>query len=496
MTDPDKAGPAPPPPPAAPPPPPPAAPPRPAPAAPPRQPPAAPPRQPASLWRHRDFMLLWGGQSVSEIGSAVTVIALPLTAVVALHATTFEVGALTAAGTVSFLLVALPAGMLVDRVRKRRLMLGCDLARTAIIGSVPVAAAFGVLTMAQLFAVALLAGLATVFFDVAYQSYVPVLLDRRRLHDGNGKLGATQAFAQVTGPGLGGALFGVLRAGAMTVDAVSFAFSAASLALIRVRQPRSVGQPRPAGESTPSPRGALRAEFLAGLAFVLRHPVLRKIAACTGTANLFGQIAFALEIVFLIRVVHVAPAAAGLLVAVGGIGGILGGMLSGPLSRKIGTARIIWVSMLVFGAVPVVLPLTGPGPALAFFPVATFGLGFTATIYNIAQLSYRQLICPPELLGRMNAAMRWIVWGTLPLGGLLGGALGGLVGIRPALWISVIGSWAAALWVVFSPLRRMRDIPADDSGSLDSGSPDSGSPGPVPDGTGPAGLIYPGPSPA
>ena len=153
------------------------------------QPAPADPRLPTRLWRHRDFMLLWGGQSVSEIGSAVTVVALPLTAVVALHASTFEVGALTAAGTVCFLLVALPAGMLVDRVRKRRLMLGCDLARTAIIGSVPVAAALGVLTMAQLFAVALLAGLATVFFDVAYQSYVPVLLDRRRLHDGNGKLG-------------------------------------------------------------------------------------------------------------------------------------------------------------------------------------------------------------------------------------------------------------------------------------------------------------------
>ena len=450
------------------------------------QPAPADPQPPASLWRHRDFMLLWGGQSISEIGSAVTVVALPLTAVVALHATTFEVGALTAAGTVCFLLVALPAGMIVDRVRKRRLMLGCDLARMAIIGSVPVAAAFGVLTLVQLFAVAVLAGLATVFFDVAYQSYVPVLLPRERLHDGNGKLGATQAFAQVSGPGLGGLLFGLVRAGAMTVDALSFAASAASLTLIRTRQPRPV---RPAPAQAARPRGALRAEFSAGLSFVLRHPVLRKIAACTGTANLFGQIAFALDIVFLIRVVHVAPVVTGVLLSAGGLGGILGGTLSGPLSRKIGTARIIWVSMLVFGAVPVLLPLTGPGLALAFFPIALFGTGFTATVYNIAQLSYRQLICPPELLGRMNAAIRWIVWGTLPLGGLLGGVLGGLVGIRPALWISVIGSWAASLWVVFSPLRRMRDIPAEDSGSPGAGSPGAGS-------SGPAGLVGPEPSPA
>lgn len=466
-------------------------------------------------------MLLWGGQSISEIGSAVTVVALPLIAVVTLHATAFEVGALTAAGTACFLLVALPAGMIVDRARKRRLMLGCDLARMAIIGSVPIAAALGVLTMIQLFAVALLAGLATVFFDVAYQSYVPALVGPERLHNGNGKLGATQAFAQVSGPGLGGVLFGLLRAGVMTADALSFAVSVASLALIRSRQPRPVqgrlvagdaatgdaatsgavagnaavqagvapgavdspGTAREAavadgglGSGTPHVRGARRAEFFAGLVFVLRHPVLRKIAACTGTANLFGQIAFALEIIFLIRVVHVAPAETGVLVSVVGVGGITAGVLSGSLARRIGTARIIWVAPLVFGAVPMVMPLTGPGPAIACFPIAMFGFGFSATIYNIAQLSYRQLICPPDLLGRMNAAIRWIVWGTLPLGGLIGGAIGGLIGIRPALWVGVVGGWAASFWVVFSPLRRMRDIPVRAATSMagaTAGGPDS-----------------------
>lgn len=415
-----------------------------------------------SLWRHRDFMMLWTGQSVSEIGSSVTTVALPLTAVVLLHATTFQVGLLTTAGTLCFLLVALPAGLIVDRVRKRRLMLGCDLARTLIIGSVALAAVLHVLTMIQLFAVALLAGLATVFFDVAYQSYVPVLVGRDQLHDGNGKLGATQSFAQVAGPGLGGALFGLLRASALAADAFSYLVSTVTLLLIRAKEPgQAAGAAKPAA--------SLRRELFAGLAFVFGQRVLRKIAACTGTANLFGSMSAAIEIIFLVRVLHVRPVDAGLLISVGSLGGILGGVLSGPLSRWVGNARIIWFSMLVFGAIPIVIPLSEPGWRLVFFPIGFAGMSFSAVVYNVAQLSYRQMICPPELLGRMNAAIRWIVWGTLPLGALLGGVLGSAnaLGVRPTIWVSVTGSWLAAFWVLFSPLRKMRDIPKTGDDGID-----------------------------
>jgi MFS family permease len=409
--------------------------------------------KPESLWRNRDFLLLWSGQSVSEMGSAVSQVALSLVAVVLLHAATFAVGLLTAAETACFLLVALPAGLVVDRVAKRWLMIWCDIARLVIIGSVALAAALGVLTMAQLFAVALLMGLGTVFFDVAYQSYVPVLVDRDQLHDGNGKLGATQSFAQVVGPGIGGALFGLLKAGVMTVDAASYAVSTATL--LAIRSPEASPQ-RAAAEERPS----LRSEIFAGLRFVATHPVLRKIAACTGTSNLFGSMTFALEVIFLVRIVHVRPAEVGLLFSIGSVGGILGGVLSGGLSRWIGTARIIWFSILVFGAIQIVLPLTAPGWRVVFFPIAGASLTFAAVVYNIAQVSYRQMICPPELLGRMNAAIRWIVWGTLPLGGVIGGALGSAIGIRPTLWISVVGSWAAGFWVLFSPLRGLRDVPS------------------------------------
>lgn len=408
-------------------------------------------------------MLLWGGQTVSEVGSAVTFVALPLTAVVLLHASTFQVGLLSAAGTACFLLVALPAGLVVDRVPKRRLMLGCDVARMVIIGSVVVAAALGVLTMTQLFAVALLTGLATVFFDVAYQSYVPALIEHSQLHQGNGKLAATQSFALVTGPGLGGALFGLLKAGAMSLDAVSFAASAASLWLIRAREPRPA--PRTPASESPSENGSrpgFTRELFAGLRFVLTNKVLRKIAACTGTSNLFGSMSATLEIIFLVRVVHVRPTEVGVLFSIGSLGGIAGGIVSGRLSKWIGNARIIWFSVLVFGAVPIVMPLTATGWRLALFPIAGFGLSFAAVVYNIAQISYRQIITPPELLGRMNAAIRWIVWGTLPLGGLIGGILGSatVLGVRPTLWLGVVGSWAAGFWVLFSPLRGLRDIPA------------------------------------
>jgi len=435
-----------------------------------------------SLWRHRDFMLLWTGQSVSEIGSAVTIVALPFAAVVLLNATTFQVGLLTAAGTACFLLVALPAGLVVDRVAKRRLMIVCDASRTLILGSVVVAAALGVLTMAQLYVVALLAGLATVFFDVAYQSYVPSLIAREQLHDGNGKLGATQAFSQVVGPGLGGALFGLLKAGALAADAISFGVSTVTLLLIKAREPRPdrpAHETRAARKNRPARRNRvfrknraakperaarrdglrdLRKELLAGLAFVSMHPVLRKIAACTGTANLFGAMSGALMVIFLVRLLAVSPQEAGLLFSVGSLGGIVGGVLAGRLTKWIGSARIIWFSVGVFGLIPILLPLTEPGPRLVLFPISLFGLTFVVVVYNIAQLSYRQLITPPELLGRMNAAMRWIVWGTLPLGGLLGGVLGGALGVRTTLWIAVVGEWSAALWVFFSPLRRMRDI--------------------------------------
>jgi MFS family permease len=205
---------------------------------------------------------------------------------------------------------------------------------------------------------------------------------------------------------------------------------------------------------------------------VLRHPILRKIAACTGTANLFGSMGAALEIVFLIRVLRVRPAGTGLLIAVASLGGVAGGVLAGRLSRRIGSARIIWYSMLVFGFPQLLIPLAAPGWRVAAFAVGLAFFSFSGVVYNVAQVSYRQAICPPRLLGRMNAAIRWVVWGTIPLGGLLGGLFGTLAGVRPTLWIAYAGSWAAGWWVFFSPLRRQRDL--EDHGAPGSRVPGQG----------------------
>jgi MFS family permease len=405
-------------------------------------------------WRHRDFLLLWCGQTVSEMGSAVTQLALPLIAVVLLKATTFEVGLLTSAATLAFATIALPAGAIVDRHAKRRLMIACDAARLLIVASVPVAWAAGVLTMGQLYGVAVTAGVCTVFFDVAYQSYLPSLLTSEHLIDANGKLQTTASLAQLLGPGLGGGLVGAFgAANAMTADAVSYAVSVASLLGIRHRE-----QPQVHDDAAP-PR-SLRADIAEGLSFVVRHPILRKVVACTGTSNLFNSIATAVEILFLIRVLHVHPAYVGLLFAIAAVGGIAGGLTAGWFARRVGSARIIWVSILVFG-IPGMLPaLAERGWLIAAYPVGFAVEFFGAVLYNVAQLSYRQAICPPQLLGRMNAATRWIVWGTMPIGGLIGGALGTAIGIRPTLAIGLVGSWAAGLFVFFSPLRTMRDVPA------------------------------------
>jgi predicted MFS family arabinose efflux permease len=272
-------------------------------------------------------------------------------------------------------------------------------------------------------------------------------------------------------------LVGAARA--MSADAISYAVSVGSLLAIHARE-----QP-----PQPDQRQPLRKEIAEGLSFVLRHPILRKIVACTGTANLFGAMALALEIIFLIRLLHVRPADTGLLIAVASLGGVAGGALSGRLSRRIGSARIIWVSILVLSLPQLLIPLAEPGWRVVAFVGGLAGFWFSAVVYNVAQVSYRQAICPPRLLGRMNAAIRWVVWGTLPLGGLLGGALGTVAGVRPTLWIAFTGSWLAGWWVFFSPLRRMCDVPDPTQTGLEPDrAPGCGIPGhgggQLPDGAG------------
>jgi predicted MFS family arabinose efflux permease len=403
-----------------------------------------------SLWRHRDFMLLWGGETVSQAGTQVSLLALPLVAVTTLAVTPFQMGLLASAETLAFLLVGLPAGAWLDRMRRRPVMLTADVVRGVLLLSVPLAWWAGVLTFAQLVVVALLVGLATVFFDVAYQSYLPSLIGRTALVDGNGKLESTRSLAQIGGPAMGGGLVQLLGATtAVVVDSVSYFLSALALGVIRTREP----------EPEPAEHPRLRSQIAEGLRFVLRHPLLRPITACTGTSNFFSGVGFAVEMIFMVRILGLSAGAIGLLLTGGGIGGVLGAVTTLWWTRRVGQARTIWlVGVLTFPAA-VLVPLAEPGWRISLIFISGLFVGYGVVVYNVAQVSFRQAITPDRLLGRMNASVRFLVWGTLPLGGFVGGVLGEWIGIRETLWVAATGQVLALLWVIASPLRTMRDLP-------------------------------------
>ena len=405
-----------------------------------------------SLWRHRDFLLLWSGETVSQVGTMVSHLALPLLAATALGATPWEMGLLVAAERGAFLLVGLPAGVLLDRVRRRPVMIAADVVRFALFASIPPAWALGVLTFAHLVVVALLGGVATVFFDVGYQSVLPAVVGRAGLVEGNAKLESTRAAAESVGPALGGGLVQLVgAASAVLLDAVSYLVSAAFLARMRTREPVAERDP---GRS-------LRSDMAEGLRYVLGHPLLRPIALCTGTANLFVGVLSAASVLFLARELGQPPAVVGLVLAAGSLSGVLGALSAGRWIRLLGQGRTIVAVPLTTGPLALALPLATQGAGLAWFAVGMAAVGYGGVAYNVAQVSFRQSVCPDRLLSRMNASIRFLVWGTIPFGGLLGGALGELVGLRATLLVTAVGLVLCPVWVLASPLRRLRDLPAD-----------------------------------
>ncbi|MEU4802464.1 MFS transporter [Actinosynnema sp. NPDC023587] len=401
-----------------------------------------------SLRHHRDFRLLWVGDTISQFGSTIGRTALPLLAAGALAATPLEMGLLTAANTAAFLLIGLPAGVWVDRVRRRPLMLTADFVRAALMLSIPVAWWLGTLTFAHLVVVALLVGAATVMFDVAYQSYLPSLVGRDQLVEGNSKLTASHSMAAVSGPAAaGGVAQFVGMANGILATGVGYVCSALFLLRIRTEEPA----PRAAD------RTGLVSEIAEGLRFVFGNRSLRAIVGTTGTANFFDGVSLAVLVLFLARDLGLSDGVIGLLLGSAGLGSVLGALTVHRWHRRWGQIRVIWLSLLVTQPFGLLLPLAGDGWRLAFVVVADLFLAYGAIVYNIAQVSYRQAICPDHLLGRMNASIRFVVWGALPLGGLAGGLLGTQVGVLATLWVALIGRAISPVWVVFSPLRTAHD---------------------------------------
>ena len=407
------------------------------------------------LWRHPEFVKLWTGQTVSQFGSQVSQLAIPLAAALVLNASPAQMGLLGAFEFAPFLLLSLFAGVWVDRMYRRPVLIIADVARAALLGSIPVAALLGVLRIEQLFVVGLLTGVGTVFFDVAYQSYLPVLVSREHLVEGNSKLEVSRSVAQIAGPGLGGALVQLITAPiAVLVDAVSFVASVMSLLLIRQPEPPPVGRD---GNTA-----SIWKELREGLEVVLGNPLLRSIAGCTGTSNLFNNAMMAVYVLYVTRELGLQPAAVGLIFAIGGPGALLGAISAAQLAKRFGLGRTIIGSVAVGGMANLLIPFaSGPALLITAMLMAPMFVGSAAsTIYNINQVSLRQAITPDRVQGRMNASMRFIVWGTIPIGALLGGALGQTLGIWPTILLMVLCELLSPFWILLSPVRQLQTQPA------------------------------------
>lgn len=403
------------------------------------------------LWHHPDFRRLWIGESVSKFGATISQLALPLVAILIVHASTFEVGLLVTCEMSAFLLVGLPAGAWVDRMRFRAVLILNDVLRALALGSVPLAHWLGVLGIVQLYVVALVTGVCTVFFDVAYQSYLPQLVEREQLVEGNAKLQASESVMQIAGPSAGGVLIQALTAPyAVLLDALSFLWSASWVAAIRTRPAKPARRPD----------RNLRREIGEGLRFVVRNPLLRAIALCTGSSNLFAAMAAAVTYVLLARELSLSPGVLGLLGSISALGGLAGSFVARRFAERLGQGPAIWISALAMGPFGFVVPFAQRDWTLVLMAVAEAGMWLFVVVYNITQVSFRQSVCPPELLGRMNATMRFLVWGTMPLGGFLGSVLGSTIGVRQTLFVVAVGGTLSFLPVYFSPLRRMRELPS------------------------------------
>ncbi|MCB5908815.1 MFS transporter [Streptomyces pinistramenti] len=404
------------------------------------------------LRRHRDFRQLWYGETAGKFGASVTSVLLPLTAVSVLHAGTFAVSVLNAASWVPWLVIGLPAGVWVDRLRRRTVMLVCDAVSCALFLSVPAAAWLGALGIGQLLVVALLAGTAAVFFQTAYTAYLPSLLDTADQAEGNAKLHGSAAAAQIAGTGSGGLIGQAAGAvGGLLTNAVTFLVSFVCVARIRHRE---------AAPSGPGPREPLAEGVRAGVLLVARDPYLRSLTLFGACSNLVLGGFQALLVLFLVREVGLSSGAVGVLVGIGGAGGVLGALLVRRVAAGIGTARALLLFEL---GVPVLAPLMAlarDGAGLAFFVIGYGAVSLGVVAGNIVKAGFLQGYCPSDVLGRVTACSSFLNYGTLPLGALLAGALGTLLGVRPTMWLLTSGMPLAALILCGAPIRSRRDLPA------------------------------------
>lgn len=403
-----------------------------------------------SLRRNRNFVRLFAADMLSQFGAEILPVALPLVAVISLRASAFQVGLLAAFQTLPFLVVGLPVGAWVDRSSRHRILVLANVVRAATLAALPLAWWLGWLTIAQLLIVALVVGIGTVFFDTAYQSYLPVLVSRGMLVRGNSWLQAVQSVAQVGGPGAAGFLVQAVTAPvAVAVAVFGYSWSAVCIGTIRAHEPI----PRRAE------RRHIGREILAGLRFVSGQQLLWRIIVCTSMFNLFWSIGTPMFVLLLARDLKLNAGLIGLVLASGGVGGIVGALIADRVVRVLGEGRTIWISVAAAGIFGALLPLAQPGWQLLLPAAGQFFAGIGIVVYNVSQVSFRQAITPDHLLGRMSATARFLVWGVMPIGGLLSGIIGTVLGARATLWVAALGATVSFMWILLSPIPSMRQLP-------------------------------------
>jgi MFS family permease len=407
------------------------------------------------LWRHRDFVKLWSAQTISQFGDEITGLALPLVAIITLGATPLEIGLLGTFQFLPFILLTIPAGVWVDRMRRKQILIAADVGRALLLLSIPLAFIGGWLSIPQLYVVAFAVGCLEVFFDVAYQSYLPAVVERDQLTEGNAKLELSRSASSIIGPGIAGFLVELVRAPfAILFDALSYL--GAVVILLVIRRPET--PPAPHDPET-GQRPSMRTEAAEGLRYVLGHRYLRAIAACTGTLNLFGNIGEVILVLYIVRELGINAGTLGIIFAIANVGVFIGAVSAERLAARFGIGPTIVTSAFLSPISLVIVALAPRETPVGYLVVSGIIAATTTVIYNVNQVSLRQAITPERMQGRMNATMRFIVWGTIPIGSMIGGLLGGLIGLQATIWVGAVGSFAGFLPVLFSQVRTLTRIP-------------------------------------
>ncbi|WP_322923421.1 MFS transporter [Paenibacillus campi] len=412
------------------------------------------------LWTNIDFLKFWFGETLAMFGSRVTGLALPLVAALTLNSTPWEMGVLNALQFSPYLLVGLFAGVYIDRLRRKPIMLAANIGRAVLLLVIPFGYIFHFLEMYHLYVIGFLVGTLTLLFDLSYQSYLPSLVGKEHLTEGNSKLEVSRSLADVSGPGISGGLIALMSAPIVLIlHSFTLLCSAFSLLLIKKDEP---------SQAKVVAHKPIFQEIGKGMRLVFGNKYLRAIAGEASTYNMFSQVMAAVSIIYITKQLQITPALLGIILSTASIGSIIGSLIAKRLGDKYSLGSIIIVTMMLGCGAPLLVPLAS-GPLHVTVPILIISYFFGSmgvVISNIYVVSIRQTITPDDMLGKMNASYRFVVTGVTPIGALLGGALGNLVGLRMTLLIGALGTLTALIWVLCSPLVSLKKMPEETDANL------------------------------